>query len=78
MDSEISILEMAKLVAEEVASGRISVKFDIPNDISSLGYNPVAKTVLDSSKLYGLGWKPSVGLVEMYRRMIKSMLQFLN
>ncbi len=72
MDTAISIRDMAKLVAERVAGGKIKVVFDLPEDLDSFGYNPEMVIRLDAAKLAGLGWRPDVGLEEMYVRMIES------
>lgn len=71
-DTDISIYEMAKLVAGLSEYG-IEVKKDIPEDLASFGYNPEMVIRLDSSKLEELGWKASVDLEGMYTRLIQSM-----
>lgn len=71
-DTDISIFEMAKLVAGLSEHG-IEVKKDIPEDLASFGYNPEMVIRLDSSKLEELGWKASVDLRGMYTRLIQSM-----
>ncbi len=72
MDTAISVRDMAKLVAERVAGGKIKVVFDLPKDLDSYGYNPEMVIRLDAAKLAGLGWHPTVGLEEMYVRMTES------
>lgn len=69
-DSHITIRNMAELVAREIAGEKIQVVIDIPEDSVSLGYAPPVKMWLDSSKMRELGWKPEIGLVEAYKRMI--------
>lgn len=71
METAITIYDMAELVCG--LSDGIRVKLDIPEDISSFGYNPEMVIRLDSSKLQALGWKPEVGIKEMFVRLIKSM-----
>lgn len=71
-DTDISIFEMAKLVAGLSEHG-IEVKKDIPEDLASFGYNPEMVIRLDSSKLEELGWTASVDLRGMYTRLIQSM-----
>lgn len=72
MDTAVSIREMAELVCSLYPENGIQVKIEIPEDVASFGYNPEMVIRLDSSKLQELGWKPTVGLREMFERMIKS------
>ena len=67
-----TIVEMAALVAEKIAGGKIKVVFDIPQD-NAFGYAADTKMKLNSDKLQALGWKPEVGLEEAYQRMINEM-----
>lgn len=64
-----TIAEMANLVAEKIADGKIKVVFDIPED-NTFGYAADTKMKLNSDKLQALGWKPEVALEEAYRRMM--------
>ncbi len=73
-ESHITIAGMAELVAKEIAHGEIQVVFDIPEDALTYGYAPDVKMQLNSQKLQALGWKPEIGLLESYQRMIGSML----
>ncbi len=68
-----SIREMADLAARECAEGKIKVRIEADKDPSVFGYAPTLHMNLDTSKLRALGWHPSCGLAESYRRMIKSM-----
>lgn len=67
-----TIAEMANLVAEKIADGKIKVVFDIPED-NTFGYAADTKMKLNSDKLQALGWKPEVGLEEAYRRMMEEL-----
>ena len=73
--THIKISEMANLVADKIAEGKIKVVFDIPKD-NSFGYAADTRMILNSDKLQELGWKPEVGLEEAYRRMIMDMSDF--
>lgn len=73
MDTAVSIKEMAELVCKEIADSKIKVVIDIPEDVSSFGYNPEMVIRLDTTKLQKLGWSSEVGLTEMYQRMIVNM-----
>lgn len=70
-ETHISIADMAKMVCEELAEGKIQVIFDIP-ETNSFGYAADTKMKLSSDKLQKLGWKPQVGLKEAYNRLIGS------
>lgn len=67
-----TIANMAQMVCNKIAGGIIEVEFDIPTE-NCFGYAADTKMKLNSDKLQNLGWKPEVGLEEMYRRMIQSM-----
>lgn len=64
-----TIADMAKLVADRFSGGKSEVVFNIPEG-NVFGYAPDTKMRLSSEKLRGLGWKPEVGVAEMYKRMI--------
>ena len=68
-----SIYEMAKLVAEKCADGKIDVVIDEGSNAQSFGYAPVLHMNLSTQKINELGWKPTVGLEEMFKRMIEWM-----
>lgn len=73
-DTYCSIRQMADLVAGQAAKGAIGVKMEPDDSLEkSLGYAPELKMNLDTSKLQGIGWKPEIGLSEMYERMIACM-----
>ena len=65
--SYCSIREMAELVAE---IGNITVEYEI--DTVQRGYANTLYSNLDTTKLSQLGWKPEVGLKEIFERMIAS------
>ncbi len=75
MDTRVSITGMAQLVCDTFKDSDIKVTFDMPEDVASFGYNPEMIVALDSSKLQKLGWQASVGLAEMFQRMIASIQQ---
>lgn len=73
MKTAISIYDMGQLVCDTFSDSEIKVKVEIPEDISSFGYNPEMIIRLDSSKLEKLGWNAEVDLSEMFKRLVKSM-----
>ena len=62
-----SIMEMAQLVAHELANDEIKVVIKA-NENSKHKFPPPHKLNLDVSKLEGLGWNATKSLVELYRR----------
>lgn len=77
-DTSIKIKDMAYLVANEIAKGKISVVFDIPKSTLEYGYSPDVTMRLSSKKIEKLGWKSTVPLVEMYYRLIRSYKEQMN
>lgn len=72
-DTFCSIREMAeRLIAANPGCGTKLV-FDIPHDISRLAYPPSSQMKVMSGKMRSLGWSPTVGLDEMYTRLVRSM-----
>lgn len=71
-ETNMTIGQMAELVAGKIAGGGIAVRYDIPED-NPYGYAPQVKMKLSSEKIRKLGWKPKYGMEEMYRRMIGDM-----
>lgn len=70
--SHSSIINMARMVAKNIAKNRISVRVSIPESSISLGYAPDVKLKLNSDKLQALGWKAEVNLEDMFRRLLES------
>ena len=58
-DSVASIREAAELIAGE--AGR-KVCFEIPDETERQGYSKVSRSVLDSRKIFALGWRPQTDL----------------
>jgi nucleoside-diphosphate-sugar epimerase len=69
--ASVTIREMAELVVNSIHNV-IKITVNIPEDIYKRGYAPDSGFILKSDKLNMLGWVPKYGLVDMYRRMIKS------
>ena len=66
-----TIKNMALEVTKYFGTPEQKVVIDIPDE--DMGYAPDVHMHLSNEKLRSLGWKPSVGLIEMYNRMIKWM-----
>lgn len=75
MDTAVSIREMAELVCSLYPQNGICTRIEVPEDMASFGYNPEMVIRLDSSKLQALGWRATVGLKDMFLRMIQSSFQ---
>lgn len=71
-DTYCSIYEMAQMVAKKFADGKVNVKVEI-QDESKFGFAPTLKMNLDTAKLKSLGWKPRVGLEDMFAYLIDDM-----
>ena len=65
-----TVAEIAQLIADRVADGKISVVFDIPEG-NAFGYAPDSVMRLNSDKVRGLGWLPSVDMEDGYRRLVQ-------
>ncbi|MED1952361.1 NAD-dependent epimerase/dehydratase family protein [Brevibacillus centrosporus] len=72
-ETYMTIREMADIVARKVADGRISVVTDIPESSLKYGYASPVKMKLSSEKIRKLGWTPTIGLEEMYKKMIEEL-----
>jgi len=70
-ETYISIRDMAYMVSEQIANKSISVRFDIPKNISEYGYAPDTKVQMNCIKLISLGWSPEFDLKSMFERTIK-------
>ena len=68
-ENTMTIREMAELVAEKIAGGKIKIRYDIPEE-DVYGYAPDTGLRLSVEKLMALGWKPTEGLEKMYRDML--------
>lgn len=66
-----SVREIADLVANSVANGKIQVRVEKKDN---MGYAPDVAMYLDSGKLRKLGWNARVGMIEAYKRL----LEYLN
>lgn len=73
-----SIYEMALMVAEKCANGKVKVVIDAQENVENLGYAPTLHMNLDISKLHSLGWNAKYGLEDMFKNMIEDMKENKN
>lgn len=68
--SYCSVKEMAEIAAQALGNGSVSVLINTATEEETSGlYRPEGCLKLDIEKLRGLGWKETVDLAEMFRRM---------
>ena len=72
-----TIREMAEMLVQNYPQSGSRLIFDIPEDVNAFGYAPTSRMLVHSGKLRELGWKPEVGLAEMFERLMGSMRYFL-
>ena len=72
-DTYCSILDMAKLVAKEIGHDAMQVVIKENSDAAKQ-YMLEMFMNLDSSKLEKLGWRPTTGLTDMYKRMAAAII----
>ena len=65
----MTIRQMAELVADKIADGKIRVVYDIAED-NQYGYAADTSLRLSSRKLRALGWEPKESLEEMYTQLV--------
>lgn len=73
MDTEISIKDLAETFIDLYPSAGSKLVFDLSEDASKFGYNPVMRSVLDSEKLMCLGWRPEYDIRAMIKHLVQSM-----
>lgn len=66
----MTIRQMAELVADKIAGGKIKVVYDIPED-NQYGYAADTALRLSGEKLMSLGWEPEESLEAMYYQLLK-------
>lgn len=66
----MTIREMAQMVAERVANGKIRVVYDIPEE-NQYGYAADTGLRLSGEKMRELGWEAETSLEQMYRNVLQ-------
>lgn len=74
-DTYCSIIDMAELVAHQIGNDNFKVLLPSKINDKDSKFPPLHHLKLDTSKIHMLGWKPSIGLKEMYLRMIAAMVE---
>ncbi len=59
--ANISIKELAEMIAH---IGGVDVVVDLPLDVEKRGFNPVTKSVFDTTKIHSLGWSTKSTLLK--------------
>ena len=69
MENRISIKKKKKKVIK-LSGENIELKFDIAEDVKSLGFRKEGCTLMDASKLYDLGWRPVYNIDETILKLL--------
>lgn len=69
-DNTMRIIDMAHLVASEIAEGNINVVLDL-EDSSKTGYAPDTGLRMSGKKLQFLGWNPVKNMADMYHDVVR-------
>ncbi|MBP5437476.1 MAG: NAD(P)-dependent oxidoreductase [Treponema sp.] len=73
----MSIRETAEIIIERIACNAIRLTFDIKEVPPEYSPNLNLNLNLNVDKLVALGWKPDIGLLEAYERLIAGMKEIL-
>jgi UDP-glucuronate decarboxylase len=73
-DAEISIRDLAKLVAGLFPERNVAVKFEAPTYNSPYLKSPISRSCPSIGKIRAMGWAPKVNLHDGFSRTIKSYL----
>ncbi len=72
--AEISIRNLAKLIAELFPERKINTRYEAPVQSNVYLQSPVSRACPSIEKIQSLGWSPVTGLVDGFSRTIKSFL----
>jgi nucleoside-diphosphate-sugar epimerase len=73
-NAEISIIELARLIANLFPERMVGVKFNESKPCDSYLQSPISRSSPSIAKLKSLGWSPSTGLHDGFKRTILSFL----
>ena len=74
-DEEISIRDLAALVAGLCPERGIGTRFEVPESSDEYLKSPISRSFPSIDKINRLGWFPCTGIEEGFRRTIQSFLQ---
>lgn len=72
MDNNISIKDIAQKIIK-LSGENIELKFDIAEDVKALGFRKEGCSLMDASKLYGIGWKPVYNMDETILKLLEEL-----
>jgi len=73
-DAEISIRDLATVVAGLFPERGIGTRFDVPVSSDAYLKSPISRSCPSIDKIRGLGWSPTIGVSDGFRRTIQSFL----
>jgi len=73
-DAEISIRDLATVVAGLFPERGIGTRFDVPVSSDAYLKSPISRSCPSTDKIRGLGWSPTIGVSDGFRRTIQSFL----
>ena len=73
-DSEISIKDLAIIVSRLFPERGIGMRFDVPVRSDAYLESPITRSCPSIEKIRGLGWTPTIGVSDGFRRTIQSFL----
>lgn len=73
-DAEISIRDLAVIIAGLFPERGIGIRFDVPVSNNAYLKSPISRSCPSIEKIKDLGWSPTIGLSEGFRRTIQSFL----
>lgn len=71
-EAEISIRDLATIVAGLFPERGISTRFDVPVSSDAYLKSPISRSCPSIDKIQGLGWFPTIGLHDGFRRTIQA------
>ncbi len=71
-----TVRETAEIIVKNIACNNIKLRYDIKEVPKEYAQNVNLNLNLNVDKLRSLGWKPSVGLEEAYRKLIEGMREY--